>query len=310
MRAKLVSEYLYVDSHYENQLFESINEGFDIEKIKSIIPKIKDKKKVFINLIKKFNKENNINAKKILGITIIAFYLISFISKNNKWAASIEYHKNIEKAGIELAQKEEINIQDIKDAVDFEEKVRNDTREIFSTSEKGLIDDINSIINNRLSDKNVHQYDKYDVEILEAVKELKEKGENADANLIKAIMLIETGMNPRKNHLGFEGFPQTKNHIINGWTDKDGKFHPGINQRYGTDFTIKDMYDPKEAAKFIHYYTKSLQKSKYVKDLEDLIIAYNWGTGNLGKYKRGESKLPSESYNYVKMTKALQKYFS
>ena len=106
MRAKLVSEYLHTDAYYENQLFESvINEGFSIDELKTIIPKLKDKKAVFLNLIKKFNKEHNLNAKKYLGIALIAFYLISFAGKNNKWSSSREYHSQIEKAGIELAKK-------------------------------------------------------------------------------------------------------------------------------------------------------------------------------------------------------------
>jgi hypothetical protein len=128
--------------------------------------------------------------------------------------------------------------------------------------------------------------------------------------LIKAIMLIETGMNPTKNSLGFEGFPQTKEHILNGRTDKSGKFHPGINQRYGTNFTMKDMYNAEKAAEFIHYYLKTVAKSSYVNNLQDMIIAYNWGIGNLGAYKRGEKELPDQSKDYVKMINVMQDYFT
>ena len=123
-------------------------------------------------------------------------------------------------------------------------------------------------------------------------------------------MMIETGMNPTKNSLGYEGFPQTKEHIINGWKDKKGTFHPGINQKFGTDFTLEQMYDAEKAAEFIHYYMKTVARSDYVDDLKDMIIAYNWGVGNLAKYKRGEKELPQQSSDYVKMVDVMQDYFT
>ena len=172
-----------------------------------------------------------------------------------------------------------------------------------------FISDLDTIKPGRFAKDMIDRYNKFDKEILQAIDTLKARGENPDADFIKAIMLIETGMNPTKNSLGYEGFPQTKEHIINGWTGKDGTFHPGINQRYGTDFTLKDMYDPGKAAEFIHYYTKALQKSKHVDSVEDMIIAYNWGTGNLGKYKNGKKDLPKESAEYVKMLNAMKKHF-
>jgi hypothetical protein len=124
------------------------------------------------------------------------------------------------------------------------------------------------------------------------------------------MMIVETGMNPRKNSLGFEGFPQTKEHIINGWkNDSTGVFYPGINQRYGTNFTMKDMYNPEKAAEFMYYYMKAVSKSKYVQDLKDLVIAYNWGVGNLKKYKQGEKELPKESADYYAMIDTMSGYF-
>ena len=73
---------------------------------------------------------------------------------------------------------------------------------------------------------------------------------------------------------------------------------------------MEDMYNAEKAAEFVHYYTKALKKSEYVNSIEDIIIAYNWGMGNLGKYKRGEKTLPNQSKDYVAMMKVLQKYFS
>lgn len=174
-----------------------------------------------------------------------------------------------------------------------------------------FIESINKIKPGRLDTSKIERYNKFDDEILRATENLEKKGEDPNPDLIKAIMIIETGMNPTKNYLGFEGFPQTKEHIINGWTDDStGVFHPGINQRYGTDFSIKDMYNAEKAAEFIHYYLKTVSKSKYVENLKDLIIAYNWGIGNLGAYKRGEKDLPEQSADYVQMVKAMKDYFT
>ena len=174
-----------------------------------------------------------------------------------------------------------------------------------------FIESINKIKPGRLDTANIERYNQFDDAILKAAANLEAKGEDPNQDLIKAIMIIETGMNPTKNKLGFEGFPQTKEHIINGWEDDStGVFHPGINQRYGTNFTMKDMYDAEKAAEFIHYYLKTVAKSKHVNDLQDMIIAYNWGIGNLGAYKRGEKKLPDQSKDYVKMIDVMQDYFT
>jgi len=302
MKARFVRESLYTDLYYENQLFESVlNENFSVNKIVEIIPNIKDKKQAFKNLVSKFNKENNFNFKKAIGITLIAFYLVGFTTKNNKWAS--QNILQIEKAGVELTQvaKEigEISVDDIATVAEF----KAEKPEIVSTPiikiHSDIINDINKVVPKRMSPEKINQYEQYNKSILKAVENLKAKGEKANADLIKSIMLIETGMKPRKNSLGFEGFPQTKQHIING-----------INKKYKTSFTMEDMYNAERSAEFIHYYTKSLQKSQYVNNLEDMIIAYNWGMGNLGAYKRGEKQLPNQSKDYVKMIKVLEKYFS
>lgn len=171
-------------------------------------------------------------------------------------------------------------------------------KKIMSAADPGFIESINAIQNGRLDTSLIQRYDQYDSEILAAVDSLKAKGEDADADFIKSIMMIETGMNPVKNHLGFEGFPQTKQWLIDA-----------VNEKYGTKFTMKGMYDAYEASQFIHYFTKMIEKNGHVDSLEDVIIAYNWGTGNLGKWKRGEKKLPLQSANYVKMLNAMQDYF-
>ena len=61
---------------------------------------------------------------------------------------------------------------------------------------------------------------------------------------------------------------------------------------------------------FIHYYLNSASRSDYVNSLADLIIAYNWGVGNLGKYKRREKELSQQASDYVKMVDVMQDYFA
>jgi len=206
---------------------------------------------------------------------------------------------------VNLASDDNPTYGEIVNAFDLMEPPRAPESKILQITPE-VIADVDSV---RFSDNKIDRYNQYDEDILKAVEDLKAKGENADPNLIKTLMMIETGMNPVKNKWGFEGFPQTKEHIINGWTDDDGQFHPGINQKYGTNFTIKDMYNAYSSAQFMHYYLKALQKSKWVKDTTDMAIAYNWGIGNLGKYKRGEQELRSQSKKYVDLLQSFEKHF-
>ena len=204
---------------------------------------------------------------------------------------------------INMAQEDYLSRDDIftgfKDLLDSYTAEPEVEKRIMSAADPGFIESINKIQTGRLDSAYIDRYDQYDSEILRAVDSLKTAGEDADADFIKSIMIIETGMNPVKNHLGFEGFPQTKQWLIDA-----------VNERYGTNFTLKGMYDAYEASQFIHYFTKMIEKNGNVNSLEDVIIAYNWGTGNLGKWKRGEKKLPAQSANYVKMLNAMQDYFT
>lgn len=176
------------------------------------------------------------------------------------------------------------------------EKARNP--EILSAGTPGFIESINEIKPGRLSRSMIDQYDQYDDQIMSAVENLRAKGENPDPNLIKTIMIIETGMNPRKNSLGYEGFPQTKQQIINE-----------VNKRFKTSFLMIDMYDAEKAAEFIYYYLKMVEKSMWVEDMDDLIIAYNWGLGNLKDYKKGEKELPQQTSDYLAMFGAAKDFF-
>jgi hypothetical protein len=166
---------------------------------------------------------------------------------------------------------------------------------VFSVKESPeMMANLDRIAPKRFSMKYV-DYDKHDDAIMAAATELEELGEEIDPNVIKAIMITENSdLVPKKNKLGYEGFPQTKSYIVDS-----------INKRYGTKFTMKDMYDPKESAKFIHYYLKDVNRSMYVNDIADTVAAYNWGIGNLIKMKRGERSMPKETSDYIQIIKTL-----
>ena len=175
------------------------------------------------------------------------------------------------------------------------EEVNNE--EIFNITPE-FVEAINKVKPGRLDSTKIDRYEQHNGDILKAIEKLNARGEEVDADFIKAIMIIETGMKPVKNKWGFEGFPQTKQRNIDG-----------INKRFGTDFTMDDMYDAERAAEFIHYFIKAIEKSKYVKTTEDMLIAYNQGIGTLGKIKRGEKEMPSQAKDYIKMFNVMQKHF-
>jgi hypothetical protein len=116
-------------------------------------------------------------------------------------------------------------------------------------------------------------------------------------SFIKAIMMIESGMIPRKNRLGFQGFPQTK------W-----KYVKPINKKFGTSFSMKDLYDPEKSAQFIHYYLKALEPISYVNDFEDFAASYNMGVGNYKKYLQGKRKMKDETKEYVRLAKTMMNH--
>ena len=293
MQSKIVRESLFNDTYYENLLLESLNEGFDFVHIKQIASNIKDKKQALFHFIKKFNETKVFATRKYIAGIIIILYLINFGIKTNKWNTGY-----IDKASIELAGIMPLTLDNVID-ITKEEVIKEDKESKILSINSEIIKDINSIKPGRLNVAKIPRYNQHDKEILEAVEILKNKGEDPNPNLLKSIMVLETGMKPIKNKWGFEGFPQTKTHIISS-----------INKRFKTDFTISDMYDPVKSAQFIHYYLKASSKSSYVKNLEDLAIAYNWGIGNLRKYKNGEKELTSQARDYAAMIKVLEKYFS
>jgi len=79
------------DLLYENILLESINEEFNVEKIRNIVNKIKNKKILLNNLIKKFNETTNSKLKKYIASILAVILLSNFVIKNNQWAEVSHY---------------------------------------------------------------------------------------------------------------------------------------------------------------------------------------------------------------------------
>jgi len=104
----------YNDFLYETLIVNSINEEFNSEKIQSWVKKIKDKNQLLNNIILKFNEAKNINLKKHLSKILIIIFLVSFISKNNKWNDT-----KIDVAVTELIKLDNVTSNDIKNIVEI-----------------------------------------------------------------------------------------------------------------------------------------------------------------------------------------------
>lgn len=273
---------------YDDYLFEQlINEEIKWSDIKGKIN--------IDNMLSKIL--NKIKTTKKLKEKVRLLTIIFFIYSNSIYGTLPLIDKEISEKDKEvisnLAKKEDISKEDITYTVDYLDFLTvEEKKEIVQIVQidTNIINKVNKIKPGFLTKNDMEIYNQHDKDIISALKGLENKGETPDYNMVKTIMLIETGMKPRKNSSGFEGFPQTKKKWIN-W----------INDKYKTDFTMDDMYNPHESAKFIHYYIKALNKSKFVNDSSDVVIAYNWGTTNLIKYKQGSKKLPKESKDYVSM---------
>jgi transglycosylase-like protein with SLT domain len=285
---------------YEDYLFEQlINEEINWSDIKDKF----NIDNMFSKLLHKINNTKNLK-EKIRLITIIVIILGTYSINGIVKLTKDDIKDDKSKVVIEkLAKKEIISQHDIINNINYidhilkskdEQDEKQDKKQDIVKIDTTIINGVNKIKPNLLSDKEMDIYNKHDEDIILALKDLEKDGEKPDFNLVKSIMIIETGMKPKKNKLGYEGFPQTKQKWIN-W----------INKKYKTNFTMADMYNPHESAKFIHYYIKALNKSKFVNDSSDLVIAYNWGTTNLIKYKQGSKELPKESKDYVDMLKVI-----
>jgi len=305
MEHKIIFESLseYQDSIIFDSLFSNkyLNEGINSQDLKNILSKVKDKSRMIKKLLIKLNSNINLKAKKYIAIILI---ILITLSTGTKFTSGADITKNAEViANTEMSLSE----KDIIDILKMGKKLTHISLEksphkidelthISLGKSPHKIDELNNITPNRFSKKKIKFYDRFDNDIIEACKELYKKGETPNEKMIKAIMLVETGMNPSKNRLGLEGYPQTRQIEID-W----------VNSRMKTNFTKEDLYDAKESAKFIHYYTKLLGKSKYINNIGDTLAGYNWGMGNVGKLKRGELKMPKETANYIKLVSVLLK---
>lgn len=259
-----------------------ITEELSFNDIKSKVMNFKNKNKALDYLINKFNIVSDLKLKSKISKFIILTFMMT-LSNNVSLNLSANQIDDVSMQinNFQTLSKEKIEKQ-LYDIIGHNKKIVKINDEI--------INKINKIKPNILSKRKKDKYNKEDTKIIKALHDLERIGEKPDYNLIKCIMIIETGMEPRENHLGFHGYPQTKQKYID-W----------INKKNNTNFTLEDMYDVYKSAQYIHYYVKTLLNSSYINNNEDIVIAYNWGIGNLRLYKQGEKELPKESEDYVNM---------
>ncbi len=114
------------------------------------------------------------------------------------------------------------------------------------------------------------------------------------------IIEIESSGNPLayNKHSKARGLMQITPIVLKEWNKfnaqkhtSDDLFNPEINKKIGEWYLdrIKDHYLP-------HY--------KIEQNIDNILIAYNWGIGNLKKYLSENSELPLGTQGYIKKYKA------
>lgn len=78
-----------------------------------------------------------------------------------------------------------------------------------------------------------------------------------------------------------------------------------FNEVNKTSWKMDDMYDPKKNERVAVWYFTWLERQGL--EDEEQIIAYNWGIGNLMKYRLGLKTLPKETRNYLNKYERLTK---
>ena len=304
-------------SFNDNYMIEHVNESAKFADIKGYVSKIFNKNKAFKEMFNRFKKAANPVLKRSLALAMLLMLNTNTGEKSAANAASSlvdkEHEITVPEDFIELSkelvasdatnikpieQKKNVKIPDDYEGMSEKEMIKLGLIEPVFKVDRRLIGLLNRIHPNRFSEASINRYNKYDKDIGLAVAELKEMGEKPNPTLIKSIMFIETHMNPRRNRLGFEGFPQTKMKHVN-W----------VNQGQGQNFTFDDLYDAKESAKLIHFFFKQLQQRyDHINDVKTAAIGYNWGAGNYRKYKkRIKKKMPHETQIYVKLLDTILK---
>ena len=74
--------------------------------------------------------------------------------------------------------------------------------------------------------------------------------------------------------------------------------HYNQEHKQFTDFTMDDMFRP-EANKIVAFWYLNWLDER-CDTVDEILIAYNWGYGNLRKYRAGKKKLPKETRDYLK----------
>ena len=79
------------------------------------------------------------------------------------------------------------------------------------------------------------------------------------------------------------------------------------------DLRLSDPHDPEPAAQAAAHYLSILYK-RYDGDLNLSLAAYNWGMGNVDRYKRqgyrSFDNMPQETRNYIKQVTRLRAYYN
>lgn len=270
-----LNEYLNDQQIIDSLLLERIS----LDRVKERFASIANPKMLLNDLIQRLNNTTQKSIRKNIATTIMM--LMAVMGSHDIHHATGEI---IDIKVNELVRKDKIDMEEVKEIFKIPEEIIVDSRKVSK---------LNSIVPNRFSSDKLGQYNRFDIELIKAIDKLKAKGEKPNTKLIKAIMLVETGMIPRKNRKGYEGFPQTNQRGIDE-----------VNQRFGTNFTLQDMYDPIKSVEFIHYKLKLIFKSKHVNDDVRAAGFYNWGNGNWYKHFAGKQDIPKETRDYMKMVKA------
>ena len=291
----------------------SLNEGVNLEKIRIFVSSFKNKGNVFMGIIDKLNNITNTRIKKYLITTMLLLAFGQKIGNADAFINTVAEKLSFEKITSvndfifktkNLVKQDETLLDAIKPLIPQNIigdpsltkniAVENNLIDAVFKLDQDMINQLAGVNKKRFTSKYLDRYNQFDDKIEGALNSLIEIGERPNMSLIKAIMMIETGMIPRKNSLGFRGFPQTKM-----------KFVRPINKKFGTKFSMKDLDDPEKSAQFIHYYLKALEPLHYVNNIEDYAASYNWGVGNYKKYLEGKKEMPEETKEYINLAKIM-----
>jgi len=115
---------------------------------------------------------------------------------------------------------------------------------------------------------------------------------NAYALDMTAIATIESSNNPKaisyKGASSGRGLYQISEILLKHY-----------NQVHKTNIKSEELFTADVNERVAIWYIGWLEKRPYVESDEDILIAYNWGYGNLIKFKKGKRSLPKETKDYI-----------